>query len=123
MKKKVTKKSSNKKLVYILLLFLATIFMGVGYASVNNVLLTVDGSAIVLSQDVVHISSALYSSNNGANTEASSINGYSATVLNSTITLGNNSSSTITYEITIYNETNDNYIYADRKSTRLNSSH
>ncbi len=111
MAKKVTQRSSNNKIIYILLLFLATIFMGIGYAALDNVLLNVDGIATVLTQDVVHISSALYSSNNGADTEHSAINGYSATVLNSTVTLGSSSSSTITYEVTIYNETNDDYIY------------
>lgn len=111
MAKKKVNVTSNKKFFYVLLLFIATIFMGIGYASVNGVLVNIDGVATVLTQDVVHITSAIYTSNNGAVVDESSINGFSATTLDSTITLGNNSSSTITYTITIYNETNDDYIY------------
>ena len=111
MAKKKVKKTASKKISYVLLLFLATFLMGIGYASVNGVLLGIEGSGTVLTQDVVHISSALYSSNNGAVVDESSINGYSATTLHSTVTLGSSSSSTITYTITIYNETNDDYVF------------
>lgn len=111
MAKKKVNVTSNKKFFYVLLLFIATIFMGIGYASVNGVLVNIDGVATVLTQDVVHITSAVYSSDNDADLEHSSMDGFSATTLQNTITLGNSSSSTITYQVTIYNETNDNYIY------------
>ena len=111
MANKKTKKTTNKYYLFLLLLFLATIFMGVGYASLFGVLLNIEGSGTVLTQDVVHISASTYDSDNGAVVASSNINDYFATTLNSTITLGNSSSSTITYSITIVNDTNDNYIY------------
>ena len=105
------KKTSRKKYLFLLLLFIATMSMAIGYASLFGVLLTIDGSATVLTQDVIHISAALYSSNNGADINNSSINDFYATTLNSTITLGSSSSSTITYSITITNDTNDDCVY------------
>ena len=100
-----------KKKKYLILLLFATLFMGIGYASVNGVFVTMNGEAHIITQPVIHISSAIYSSNNGADTEHSSINGYAATVLNSTVTLGSSASSTITYSITITNDTENNYIF------------
>ena len=111
MANKRVKRLTKKYYLFLLLLFIATIFMGIGYASYFGVLLDIDGEARVLTQDVVHISAASYSSDNGANVSQSSINNYFGTTLNSKITLGSNSSSTITYSITIVNDTNDNYIF------------
>ena len=111
MANKRVKMITKKYYLFLLLLFIATIFMGVGYASLFGVLATIDGEAKVLTQDVVHISNASYSSDNNAVVASSSINSYFGTTLDSTITLGNNSSSTITYSITIVNDTNDDYIF------------
>ena len=111
MARKKKKFISHSSIKYIILLLFATIFMGIGYASVNKNFVTISGGAHIISQPVIHISNAVYSSNSGADTEHSSINGYSATVLNSTVTLGSNSSSTITYSVTITNDTNDAYIF------------
>lgn len=104
------KKTTRRHHLLLLLLFLATIFMGIGYASLS-VLLTIDGSATVLPKESVHISIANYSSNNGADLNNSNINDFFGTTLNSTITLGSNQNSTITYTITITNETSNDYMF------------
>ena len=111
MANKRVRKTTHNYYLFLLLLFFATIFMGTGYASVFGVLLNIDGDATVLSQDVVHISNGVYKNDNGAVVSGSSINGYYATTLNSTITLGSNSNSTITYTITIVNDTNEDYLF------------
>ena len=51
--------------------------MGIGYASINGVLLTIDSTARVEAKNTLHISAAQYSSNNGANVDASKINSFS----------------------------------------------
>lgn len=104
----------NKKnnIVLIFLIICATIFMGIGYAAVNGVLLNIEGTASAMSLDSLYISSALYSTSNGANIEESRINDFTRTTLNSTITLGNNQSSTITYSITIQNTTEYAYSFS-----------
>lgn len=111
MANKRVKKITNKNYLLLLLLFFATISMGIGYASIFGVLSSIDGSAMAITQDVIHISNTSYSSDNGADVSNSLINDYFATTMNSTITLGNNASSTITYTITITNDTNDNYMF------------
>ena len=105
------KKITKKHHLLLLLLFLATICMGVGYASVFGVLADIEGSATALPSGMVHITVASYSSNNGADLNNSSINDLFNTTLNSTITLGNNAASTITYAITITNETDYDYVF------------
>lgn len=39
----------------LLLMFLATLFMGIGYASINSITLDIKGTAIVKEQDGVFI--------------------------------------------------------------------
>lgn len=92
------KKVSNRLLV--ILLFIATIFMSVGYASVNSVIVNVNGLGSVAAADSsVHISAATPVSNNVT------INNFAGTMLNSTVDLTNNGSESIT--ITISNNTNE----------------
>ena len=104
--------TKNYNLLFVSLMFLATIIMGIGYASVNGILLTIDGTAKAVSLNSLHITDAVYDSSFGADLSSSTINDYIATTLNSTITLGNDTNSSITYAITIYNTTNDNYIFS-----------
>ena len=109
---KSTKKTTSYVKIYALMLFLATIVMSVGYASVYKEFVAIDGNARIISNNSFYITNVTYSSDNGANTSASQINDFSNMILNSSITLGNSSSSTITYAITINNTTNSNYSYS-----------
>ena len=105
-------KCINMKIHFLLLglMIVATLFMGIGYAAVNQVL-EVDGSAVALVSNTIEITNVtLYSSNN-ANTTNSSINSYFNTNLNSTIELNNASASSITYEVTVYNNLGTNQAF------------
>lgn len=94
---------SRKTKVFIaILLSFCFCFVGIGYASVS-VTLDFRGDAEAVPQKGVFIS--LAQGLNGTNTK---VNSYISTVLNSTTTL-QNSSSTVTYDITLYN--NSNYVY------------
>ena len=107
MKKKIYYPSMHrKKLLLIIFLFIATLFLGIGYAQISSVELNIGGSVIAQKQTGVVIMDVHYVSNNNANISSSIINSYYQTMLNSKIVLGNDSSSSITYEITIKNLTN-----------------
>ena len=97
--------------VIIFLLFAVNIFMGIGYASVNGVLLNIEGLAEAAPVASIYINSVEYVSNNGADLNNCVILDYSRTLLHSNITLGNSSSSTITYAITIVNANDYDQIF------------
>ena len=94
-------KLSNK--VIIIMMFLATIFMSVGYAAINNVTLTTRGLGNVIIEHSVHVSVATSAHSD------STINSFSGTMLNSTVDLTNHQ--TETFSVTIYNTTNNDYYF------------
>ena len=107
----------NKKnnLIYIifLLLMLTTISLGVGYAQISGIGLDISGQAVLDRQTGVVISNIEFLSGNGINPSESSINTYYKALLDSTIVLGNDSSSNITYQVTITNLTNEDYYFVN----------
>ena len=107
----------NKKnnLIYIifLLLMLTTISLGVGYAQISGIGLDLSGQAVLDRQTGVVISNIEFLSGNGINPSESSINTYYKALLDSTIVLGNDSSSNITYQVTITNLTNEDYYFVN----------
>ncbi len=92
--KKVVKTTISNKLL-ILFIFIATIFMSIGYATINSVVLDINGTAFIDVDENVHITVAT-----SGHTD-STINSFSGTMLNSTVDLTNNNTETFT--ITIYN--------------------
>ena len=99
-------------LLIMTLIVVSTLFLGIGYAQLTKEL-TVTGRAIARVADELFISDVVYDSDHNANTQNSTINSYSHTMMNSTIELGNTLDSTITYNITLYNNTSDNLLYVD----------
>jgi len=107
MKKKIYYPNMHRKnLVFIIFLFVATLFLEIGYAQISSVELNIGGSVIAQKQTGVVIMDAHYVSNNNADISSSIIKSYYQTMLNSKVVLGNDTSSSITYEITIKNLTN-----------------
>jgi amino acid transporter len=101
----------NKK-IYPIIILIATLLMGIGYASINSVILGISGTAQANTQDGIYITSVNYKSNVFADYENSKIIYAYQTMLNSSVVLSNtNGKSQITYEITIYNSTNDDYAF------------
>ena len=101
---------SNK--IYALLLVLSTCFMCVGYAVVNSVTLNISGSASTELQDGVFITNVEINNNVNAQLENTDINSAFQTVLNSSIALSTTDpSSSITYDITVYNSSSDIYAF------------
>lgn len=104
------KNKMSKKLIIIL--FIATIFISIGYASVNSVLLEVNGNLYAEKLDNIFITDVKYVEDVSADKENSKINRAYKTTLNSSIVLSDNDpNSSITYQITIYNSTNESYYF------------
>ena len=102
------------KRIYIILIFIATIFMGIGYASVNNVTLNLVGQSNAKQERGLLITDFVYDPENSNVSEGNSqMNFASQSMLNSRIELDDNSNAKITYNITIYNNTGFNYQFVD----------
>lgn len=100
--------------LYSIVIFIATLFMGIGYASINSISLNIDGELYAQVQDGIFISNVSYESNLSANLTSSTINGYYQTTLNSNVELSaSDSSSNISYLVTFYNNTAENYQYIE----------
>ena len=103
-KKNIVKNRINNNYL-LLLIFIATIFMSVGYASINSIILNVTGTGNYSADKTLHISAATSAHSD------STINSFSGTMLNSTVDLTNNNTETFT--ITIFNNTNTNYMFKE----------
>ena len=96
----------------IILIFIATLLMGIGYASVNNVTLNTSGNVSVKTEKGIIITSVVYDANNSTVSEDNgNINFTSMAMMNSNIDLGDNANATLSYDITIYNSTSYNYVF------------
>ncbi len=102
--KRKQKHDNRNKILILLIMLLATFFMGIGYATVN-MLMEVDGSALAIVTHTMEITSVTMSNSNNAVTSNCVINSYFNTNLNTTIELGNNSAASVTYTITVFNNT------------------
>lgn len=112
------KKKKKNKLPYCynkmfpLLLFVATLFMGIGYATINSISLEVSGTALAQEPDGLFISLIEFSESKNENIEKMNTISTFQTTLNSEVILSNNDpQSYVSYIITIYNNTSDNYYY------------
>lgn len=107
---KIEKTLSSRKI--LICMFIATLFMSIGYASINSILLDINGTAVAKDQKGIFIIEANYASDINAKKENSKIINAHQTMLNSSIELSDvDSNSEITYAITIYNSTNDTYSF------------
>ena len=89
--------------VFLLLIVISTFFLGIGYAKISSIELSVSGTATAKAQTGIIITDVTYSSNNNADTTNSVINTFYQCMLDSTIVLNNHSDSSITYQISIKN--------------------
>lgn len=93
--------------IYALLIFIVSFFMCVGYAQISDVLLDISGITEAESQEGVFITDVKIIDEGD-----SKINNYIATTLDSTVILNNNTPS-VSYEISIYNNSNQEYIFIE----------
>lgn len=94
-------------------IILSTLFLSIGYASLESITLDIAGEVTAVPQSEIYITDVQYHTNTNADTENSKIHQYYQTLMESTIILGNEPTSSITYTITIYNSGNDTYTFKD----------
>ncbi len=98
----------SQNMMLLLLMVVATIVMGIGYASIESVTGEIEGKAIADAQSGVFITNVEYVSDVDANINNCKINNFLGTMLNNTIELSKtNSESEITYKITVYNSSEE----------------
>lgn len=91
-----------------ILIFIAIVTMSIGYATINSINLNVSGSASGLFQtyDDIYIRSATVSSKNG---EKINFNGINGLMLNTSLSLVKQSSSTVSMVVTLFNPSQNTY--------------
>ena len=105
------KKKVNKIVLYSSFVFACFLFSCIVYASISSVNMEVDGVAKAEVQDGIFITDVVYSSGNGVDESNSSIKSFYQTMMSSHIELGTNTNSSITYTVSLYNNSNDLYRY------------
>ena len=98
----------SKNMILLIIMFIAIMIMGIGYASIESVTGEIEGKVIADAQSGVFITEVEYISDVDANRASSTINNFLGTMLNSTIDLSKtNPESEITYKVTVYNSSEE----------------
>lgn len=104
----------RKNLLLLFAILAATIFMAIGYASVNSITGEISGKATAKLQDDVFITNVEYESDNDAVLSSSNIQNYVGTMMKSTIKLSDtNADSSITYKVTVYNSSDEDVPFTE----------
>ena len=98
----------NKNMLLLLAMLIATMIMGVGYASIEGITGEIEGKVIADAQEGVFITDVEYVSDIDANINNCKIDNFLETMLNSTIELSKtNPASEIQYKVTVYNSSTE----------------
>ncbi len=98
----------SKNILLMLSLLIATIIMGIGYASIESITGEIEGKAIADAQSGVFITDVEYVSDVDANIANCEINNFLGTMLNTTIELSKtNPNSKIKYKVKVYNNSSE----------------
>lgn len=110
---KTKKPIYSKKYFFPVFILIATLFMSVGYAAVNSVILSIGGTAVAETQTGVYITDAYMDWGVGTGVEENSkITQVYQTNFGSSVFLDSSySASYIYYVITVYNSTDDDHQY------------
>ena len=108
----MAKRKKEYQKLFPSIIFMSILFMSIGYAIINSVILNLTGELIAQNQTGIFITEAKYVSNNNADTTNSKIIQAYKTMLNSDIRLSStDATSSITYQISIYNQTSINQLF------------
>lgn len=117
----MTKEYEDRKLKlhFIILGFIiiSACCLSIGYASLESITLDIKGEITALPQTEIFITDVQYNTNVGANVANSNIEQYYQTLMQSTVNLGKDGNSSITYNITMYNSGNQPYTFKEVEYT------
>ena len=97
------------KNVYLLVMFIASLFMCIGYASVNSVTLNLGGLVSVEAFKGIFLSDITILSSSSE----SHVDLFYETMMQSTVVLEDNINSTLSMQISVYNNSSDDYYFDD----------
>ena len=102
------RKNINKNMLLLIAILIATMIMGVGYASIEGITGEIEGKVVADAQKGVFITDVDYVSDVDANLPGCTINNFLGTMLNSSINFSKtNPYSEIKYKVTIYNSSTE----------------
>ena len=104
---------------YSVLLLIATLLMSIGYAEMSGITLSVAANVKATVQDGVFITEVTRTTYSGADITNSQINSYVETSMNSTVVLGSSSSSTISYNVWLYNNSDKDHVFRQCQGDEL----
>jgi len=96
--------------LYGIFIAVMVLFVCIAYARVTTEL-KIEGEGDASEQEGVYITDVAYLTDNGADTDNSTVNFFLGTMLDSKVTLGSSSSSTITYKVTVKNNTDREQVF------------
>ena len=101
--------------IYTVLLLVAFVFMSIGYAQISDIDMIISGQAIATAQNGVFIYDVGEAigggGSSGGNAAESTTETYFSTNLGTTVVLGDSTDSTISYTVSLYNNSNDKYVF------------
>lgn len=106
-----TKKTKEpRKWIFLLLILISMLFMSIGYAGINSIILDLTGEIIAEAQEGIFITDVSYKDSINAEQANQEIINVYKTILNSKINLSETlEDSSITYNITVYNKIDTTY--------------
>ena len=100
----------RNKWIFLLFICVCTLFMGIGYATIDSIDFNISGDLLAKQQEGVFITDVTYDTNINAEPTSSEIVRFYKSILNSNIVLSDSdTTSSITYNVTVYNRNESNY--------------
>lgn len=99
------------KRIYPFIFLIGCLCLSVGYASITSVNLVVSGSASATVPNALFISDVQYKESTHASIGESEILYFGDTLFHSNITLEDYDGASISYTVSLYNHTDDNYLF------------
>lgn len=111
----MNKKYNNNKihLIFFIFIIFSTFFLSIGYASLNSIILDINGEVTAVPQTEIYITDVTYKNSTDADIENSKIQQYYQTLMQSSVVLGNTPTSSITYSVTVYNSSDIAYFFKE----------
>ena len=105
-------KQIKKRRLLLLIIIIGTMFIGVGYASINSITGEITGIVLAEVQSGVFITDVEYVSDIEADMNISRVENFIGTTLNNTVGLSEtNPNSQITYKVTVYNNSEEEAVF------------
>ncbi len=100
-------------LIFLGFVICSICLLSIGYSAFNSIILDISGEITTVPQSEVYITDIVYEDSTDADTENSKIERYYQSLMQSTVALGDSATSSITYNITVYNSSDSEYFFKE----------